>query len=218
MRFTRKIPDKATLASLDGTVKDVSKSAIGGYDVILKNNDKEDVRYVNPNNDVLVKSGQRIKSGDRISSGTVSPHDMLKYKGMRETQKFLVNEIDDINDGKLDKRDIETIVRGITNTTRVLNSGDHPNLVSGDVAQLSSVNSWNKESDKRGDKKVKHEPFLTPTGIQAKAQATEDWVARLAHNRIKQVLEEGTTMGWKTTIDPKKGHPLPQYVTGEYTW
>ena len=52
-------------------------------------------------------------------------------------------EIDKINEGKLDKRDIETIVRGITNTTRVLNSGDHPNLTPGDVTQLSSVEAWN---------------------------------------------------------------------------
>ena len=213
LRFTKNIPDKATLASMDSTVKSISKSSIGGYDVVLKNGDKEEFRYVDPNNELLVKPGQHVNSGDKLSTGTASPHDMLKYKGMRETQKFLVKEIDKINDGKLDKRDIETIVRGITNTTRVMDSGDHPHLVSGDVSQLSSVEKFNKETK---GKKIKHEPFLTPTGIQAKAQSSEDWIARLAHNRIKRVLEEGTTMGWKSTIDPIKGHPLPPYITGEY--
>jgi len=215
LRFTKNIPDKATLSSMDSSVKSVSKSPIGGYDVVLKSGDKEEFRYVDPNNEVLVKPGQRVRSGDKISTGTPSPHDMLKYKGMRETQKFLVKEIDKINDGKLDKRDIETIVRGITNTTRVLDSGDHPHLVSGDVSQLSSVEKFNKDTVGR---KIRHEPFLTPTGIQAKAQSSEDWVARLAHNRIKRVLEEGTTMGWKTTIDPEKGHPLPGYIIGENSW
>ena len=218
LRFTKNIPDKATLSSMHGKVKDISKSPIGGYDVILDDGKKQEVRYVDPNNDLLVKKDQRVKMGDRLSTGTASPHDMLKYKGMKETQKFLVKEIDKINDGKLDKRDIETIVRGITNTTRVVNSGDHPNLAPGDVAQLTFVEDQNKKLAKAGAKTVKHEPFLTPTGIQAKAQSSEDWIARLAHNRIKKVLEEGTTMGWKSTIDPKKGHPLPQYITGEYTW
>ncbi len=215
LRFTRNIPDKATLSSMNGKVKSISKSSIGGYDVVLDDGKTEETRYVDPNNNLLIRKDQMVRMGDKLSTGTTSPHDMLKYKGMKETQKFLVKEIDKINEGKLDKRDIETIVRGITNTTRVLSSGDHPNLVPGDVAQLSSVEAFNKEEKGR---KVKHEPFLTPTGIQAKAQATEDWVARLAHNRIKRVLEEGTTMGWKTTIDPKKGHPLPQYITGEYSW
>ena len=218
LRFTKNIPDKATLSSMDGRVKTVNKSPIGGYDVVLSDGKTEETRYVDPNNDLLIKKDQRVKRGDKLSTGTASPHDMLKYKGMKETQKFLVNEIDKINDGKLDKRDIETIVRGITNTTRVLDSGDNPNLVPGDVAQLTSVEDQNSKIMKQGGRPVKHEPFLTPTGIQAKAQASEDWVARLAHNRIKRVLEEGTTMGWKSTIDPKKGHPLPQYITGEYSW
>jgi len=259
LRFTKNIPDKATLASMDGIVKSVSKSSIGGWDVVLANNEKEETRYVDTNNDLLVKRGDKIKSGDKISSGTSSAHDMLKYKGMKETQKFLVNQISEINDGKLDNRDIETIVRGITNTTRIIDPGSS-NYTPHDVAQLSSVEYFNNNNEKEEDiensegdhfaqnygrykkhqkinrrvvddlgrqgvkrikvfkDRIKHEPFLTPAGISAKAQSSEDWVARLAHNRIKKVLEEGTTQGWKTTIDPKRGHPLPMYVTGNYTW
>lgn len=218
LRFTTNIPDKATLSSMDAKVKSVNKSSIGGYDVVLDDGEKEEVRYVIPGNDVLVKPGQKVRKGDKISTGTTSAHDVLKYKGMRDTQKFLVDEIDKINDGKLDKRDIETIVRGITNTTRIMDSGDHPNYVTGDVAQLTAIESQNEIIKKKGGRPVKHEPFLTPTGIQAKAKSSEDWIARLAHNRIRKVLEDGTTMGWKSTIDPIKGHPLPQYVTGDYTW
>ena len=218
LRFTTNLPDKATLSSMDGVVKSVEKSPIGGYDVVLQNKDREERRYVDTNNDVLVKPGQVVSSGDKLSTGTPSAHDMLKYKGIKETQRFLVDEIDKINEGKLDKRDIETIVRGISNTTRVMHAGDNPHLVPGDVTQLTTVEKWNKDNAKHGAEPVKHEPFLTPTGIQAKAQASEDWIARLAHNKIKKVLEEGTTQGWKSTIDPVKGHPLPLYVAGGYTW
>ena len=45
--------------------------------------------------------------GDRLSTGDISAHDVLKYKGMKDTQRFLVDEIDRINDHKLDQRDIE---------------------------------------------------------------------------------------------------------------
>ena len=258
LRFNQNLPDKATLASIHGKVKSIEKSPIGGWDVVIGNNTHDERRYVHPLRDLVVKTGDTVAPGDYLSDGTASPHDMLKYKGMKEAQKYLVSKIDEINEGKLDKRDIETIVRGITNTTRIMHPGSST-FVPGDVAPLSTVEYFNrqnkKEKDvdktfghklaepiadlkefhtidhetinnlgKRGIKRVKvyedpivHEPFLTPTGIQAKAQSSEDWISRLAHNRLRQVLEEGTTQSWKSSVDKDK-HPLPQYITGTYTW
>ena len=63
--------------------------------------------------------------------------------------------------------------------------------------------------------RIKHEPFLTPTGIGAKGQISEDWIARLGHSRIKNVLEEGTTMGWKSGESGVDQHPIPKYVIGQ---
>ena len=74
------------------------------------------VREALPNS--KVKKGDVVKLGDLLSTGIPSPHDMLKYKGMPETQRFLVNHISEITDNKLDKRDIETIVRGLTKIGR----------------------------------------------------------------------------------------------------
>ena len=259
LKFTKNNPDKATAASMDGHIKSIKKSPIGGWDVHLSNGHKDDIRYIDANNEPIVKIGDKVKAGDMLSTGTPSAHDILKYKGMPETQKFLVNQIDNLMDGKLDKRDIETVVRGITNTTRILDAGTHPNYIKGDVAPLSTIEFYNENNKRETDPndalgdhlakdyghfkantkidastldkinkagfkrievfkdRIKHEPFLTPTGIQAKAQSSEDWMARLAHNRIAKVLEEGTTQSWKTNITPTS-HPIPQYVSGEYTW
>lgn len=253
LRFQKTIPHKATLSSADAKIKDIFKSPIGGYDVTL---DTGETRYIDPANNPTVKKGEKVKMGQRISTGTPSVHDILKYKGMRDAQKFLVDELDDINDNKLDKRDIETIVRGITNTTRVMAPGASP-FVAGDVAPLTTVEYFNKNNEgeqntadsvgnhladnygkyrkhqkidkrmaddleKRGVKRiktfkdrVKHEPFLVPLGIGGKASIPEDWIGRLAHNRIDKVMTEGATMGFRTEVDPS-GHPMPQYVMGEY--
>jgi len=256
LRFTSNIPDKSTFAAVNGVIKSIRPSSVGGYDVVIQHGDHEEVRYINPNNSPTVKVGEKVKSGNVISTGTVTPHDMIKYRGMREAQKLLVNEISKINDHQLDKRDIETMVRGITNTTRILRPGSSE-YVTGDVAPLSTVEYFNnnnlreedvedavgdhlafnysdfkkhqkitqdtaKSLQKSGFKRVKvykdrikHEPFLTPAGIGAKAASSEDWIARLGHNRIRKVLEEGTTQGWKSEIT-ETGHPVPQYVTGVY--
>lgn len=257
LRFTRIIPDKATLSSMDAKVKQINKSPVGGYDITLKDDEgNEEARYIHPNNDVIVKSGQKVKKGEQISTGRPSMHDILKYKGMRETQKYLVNELDDIMDKKLDKRDIETVVRGMTNTTKILNPGSSDYVV-GDIAPYTTVENYNKNNLKEEDveniigdhfaedilsfkknqkiipntinilqdkgikrvkvfkDRIKHEPFLTPSGIGARAAATTDWIARLAHNRLADTLSEGTTQGWKTEIS-ELSHPIPKHITGQY--
>jgi DNA-directed RNA polymerase subunit beta' len=257
LKFSKNNPDKATVASINGVVKDIKKSPIGGWDIHLSDGKNDEIRYVDANNEPIVKPRTKVSAGDLLSTGTPSAHDILKYKGMPETQKFLVNHIDGLMDGKLDKRDIETIVRGITNTTRIMDPGTHPNFIKGDVAPLSTIEHYNSNNKKEEDvsnilgdhlaknygsikantkidesilekinkmgykrvdvfkDRIKHEPFLTPNGIGAKGQVSEDWIARLAHSRIAKVLEEGTTQGWRTDITPTS-NPITQYVTGVY--
>jgi DNA-directed RNA polymerase beta subunit/DNA-directed RNA polymerase beta' subunit len=249
LRFTQAIPNKATMAPENSIVKSINKSSIGGWDVILTHNDgREETRYIEPANTPVVKIGDKIKKGDILSTGNPSMHDILKYKGMKETQKFLVNELDKLNDGKLDRRNLEVIVRGITNTTRVLNPGDS-NYTTGDTVPLTTIEDYNKnlttekdveETDgmmlnksyagfnqgtaiyksvikhlqNKGIKRIEvtrnpiiHDPFLSPAGIGGKiASSSEDWIARMAHNRIESVLKEGATQGWNSKFDDKNSN------------
>jgi hypothetical protein len=258
MRFNKNKPDKATLASMDAKISDIRKSSIGGYDVILKGDDGyEERRYIAPMNEPVVNKGDKVFKGDAISSGTPLLHDILKYKGMPETQRFLVDQLDKINGtGKIDKRDLETIVRGVTNTTRIMHPGSSQ-FVSGDVAPLTTVEYYNNNNERDDDvdkingdhfaqdygsfkkhqkidegaikkltdmgikrvkvfkDRIKHEPFLSPLGIGGKAVVSEDWIARMAHNRLKTVLEEGASQGWKTDITDTS-NPITQFVTGQY--
>jgi DNA-directed RNA polymerase beta subunit len=144
MRFGKNIPDKATMAEIGGKVMKIVPSSIGGHDVHIQEADgNEHVHYVMTGNDVKVKAGQAVSQGDVISGGTVSLHDVMKHKGIREAQKFLVNEVSAINDHKLDRRDIEVLVRGITNTTRIKKAYGVP-YVPGDVAPMSTIENYNR--------------------------------------------------------------------------
>jgi hypothetical protein len=251
LRFQRTIPDKATMASADAKVKDIFESSIGGYDVILDNNE---IRYVAPENKPTVKKGEVVAKGQQISTGSPSVHDVLKYRGMKDAQKFLVNSLDEINDHKLDKRDIETIVRGITNTTRIMHPGSG-NFVAGDIAPTTTIEYYNKNNEKEQDvesaigdhlaadygrhkkhtkitkqisndlsragikrilvfkDRIKHSPFLVPLGVGGKASIPEDWISRLAHNRLDKVMTEGATMGYKSEAS-EYGSPIPKLVMG----
>ena len=63
--------------------------------------------------------------------------------------------------------------------------------------------------------RIKHEPFLIPQGIQARPKVSEDWLARLSHNRLDTMLSEATTQGWKSESS-NTSHPLNKFITGQY--
>ena len=254
LKFAQNPADKATFAALDGVIEDVQKSSIGGWDVTVSDGNKRESRYVSPINDLKFKKGDTVKKGDLLSTGTATAHDMLKYRGMKATQRYLVDEISDISEGKLDHNNIETIVRGITNTTRVLNPGSSKSYSAGDTAPLTTIEHYNRNNLKeekvedsvgdhlaedygmfrRGRKidnsmvqsliksgvnrinvhkdRIKHEPFLIPTGISAKASSNQDVIGRLAHNRLKTVLEDSAMQGWESEIGGE--HPLAELVAG----
>ena len=257
LRLNKSIPNKATFASVNGVVRDVKKSPIGGWDVTIFDGKENIERYVDPANRVMVSAGDKVKAGDVIDNAPIdriSAHDVLKYRGMPEAQKHIVDQLDMIHEGKLERRHLELLTRSLTNTTRVKDGGSST-YVPGDVAPLTTVNWLNKrlirEDDveaakgaklnkdyggfKRGrlldddaikhlvnkgfkrveveHRPIAHEPMLMAGGISTKASADEDWISRLSHNRIMEVMKEGATQGWSSSADGSL-HPLPQLSTG----
>jgi DNA-directed RNA polymerase subunit beta' len=198
------------MSGIDGKIESAHKSSVGGHNIVIrgKNGETEEL-YNHPGNAMKFHVGADVKKGDILDNGPVSMHDVLRTQGMRATQKFLVHAIDAVDPGALDRRDIETLVRGITNTTRVLKdpSGTY---IPGDTAPLSTVEHMNT-----GGAKINHEPFLMPLGIGNKASISKDWLARMAHTRIRKVMSEGAAQGWKSDTSGAN-HPIPMLVAGGY--
>ncbi len=142
-RLSNSLPDRATLAPMDGVVSDIRKNAVGGWDMEIQSGDKKTSVYVDEDRDIKFAKGKQVKKGQEMTDGTASPHDVLKYRGMKETQKYLVDKIDDLNGGKLDRREIETTVRGLTNTTRIMKPGSNSMYTAGDAAPLTTVEFYN---------------------------------------------------------------------------
>lgn len=144
LRLTQEPPQRATMSSVNGKIKSIKKSAVGGHDVVVEDGKGEEhEHYVDTGRNMLVGVGDKVEMGDRLSEGNLSAHDVLKYKGMPAAQQFLVNELDEINDGRIDRRDMETLVRGITNTTRIKKATGVP-WVAGDVAPLTTIEHHNR--------------------------------------------------------------------------
>lgn len=189
LRFSHAVPDKATMVSVDGKVKSIKKSSIGGYDIVLENDSgKEEVKYVEPQNMPTINKGDIVKKGDVISTGNVSMHDVFKYKGPFETQKFLVDEIDKISEGKLDRRNIEVVVRSLTNTSRVLHPG-HSNYVVGDTVSTTTVDDFNNHliAEKDVEESEDHKLNKSYAGLSAGTILGKSEIKKLQDKGVKRI-------------------------------
>ena len=255
MRFTH-VPDRAAVAGINGRVKTIHRSSVGGYDVELDGPQGSESLYVHPNNALKIAEGSTVVKGQALDHGEVDVHDVLRTQGMPAAQRFLVDKIDKINGHELDTRDIETLVRGITNTTRVMKDKTG-RFIPGDLAPLTTIDFLNNNRDKdlepehavgyvlrqslhgfdKGHEvtptmahdfsrlgvktiavtapEIHHEPFLMPMGIAEKASISHDWLARMAHTKIKNVVSRGAAQGWTSDISGKT-HPIPMLVASGY--
>jgi DNA-directed RNA polymerase subunit beta' len=76
---------------------------------------------------IIVLDGDYIQAGDRLCEGPVSPKDILRIKGEREVQEYLVNEIQEVyrlQGVRINDKHIETIVRQMMQKVQVENPGD----------------------------------------------------------------------------------------------
>ncbi len=202
-----KLPDKAALATVSGAVEKIAPDARGGVTVTIAG-----VQHRVVTGHVLdsVKVGAQVHRGDAISTGPIDPHELLEHTGsMSRVRNYLTDEVALAYQGLTRQRNIETVVRGMTNLTEVKDPGSST-LHRGELAPLSHVEAHNAEAETAGHEKIKHEPTLRAMTL-APISGTEDWLARLNYQRLKDTYIEGAAQGWKSNIHD---HPIAGLAHG----
>ena len=131
-------------------------------------------------------------------------------------QKYLTDEL---YNGLYEKegvrrRNIEVVVRSLTNLTKVKDPGSSE-FLHGDVVPRSVVDEHNKSRGPK-EKPILHEPVLHGakqiSSGAASGTASTDWMALLNYQRLANVLTTGAAQGWKS--DLHGSHPVPGYAHG----
>ncbi len=162
--------DPAIVSEIDGSVSFGAQKR-GSREVIVTSHDGKDIRkYPIPlGKHVLVQENDVVRAGERLSDGSIDPHDILRIKGVREVQEYLVNEIQEvyrIQGVKINDKHIEAIVRQMMQKLRVANSGD-TKFLEGDYVDKLKFEQENEElRDKvviisKGDSKFKNGQIIT---------------------------------------------------------
>jgi len=186
------IRGSAVLSEESGPVERVTSAPAGGSFIFVSGKK----HFVSATQQVSVKEGQHIAKGDPLSTGESNPHDILRLKGMDYTKNYLSDEIrkEYNNQGiKLRPNIVDTMVRSLTNLTRIDDPGD-TDYAPGDYAPLSVV-----ESKAKAGHGVTHNPELK--GInQVSLYGNEDWLSHLNFQGLKKTVLNAAAKGWTSSI------------------
>jgi len=200
LRMPQIIPNAAVLSSIHGKVSKVHADPAGGYRVTISSSGGRVAEHHVPGTLGLapgIRVGAPVSPGQPLSTGVINMHDLLRTAGLDQVQNQITNELDDIYRPEgIRRRNIEVVARGITNLGIIDDPGSHPTWRRGDAVPLSAVHHWN---DQKPAKPAKAAPILKGVGF-APLDMTEDWIAKLHHERMKDTLVDAALEGHKANI------------------
>jgi hypothetical protein len=112
-------------------------------------------------------------------------------------------------DERVRRRNIETVVRSLTNLAQVSDGGDSDRMP-GDYVLRTIIEEENRKAA-AGAKPIEATPILKGLA-QGALDQQEDWMARLNFRRLKDTLMQGASKGWKTNLHGT--NPVPAYAFG----
>ncbi|MCR5387973.1 MAG: DNA-directed RNA polymerase subunit beta', partial [Lachnospiraceae bacterium] len=151
---------------------------------------------------IIVERGQVIGLGDELTEGSVNPHDILKIKGVRAVQDYMLKEVQRVyrlQGVEINDKHIEVIVRQMLQKVRVEESGD-TNYLPGSMVDVLDLEDYNEMIEEEGKKGAVSSQVLL--GITKAALATNSFLSAASFQETTKVLTDAAIKG---KIDPLLG-------------
>ena len=181
---------KATLAKTSGVIRIGEDEGRGREVVVVADDGTEEVNLVPTQARLEVVDGQEVKAGDAIVEGPRDPKELLEIKGVRETQQYLVEEVQKVyreQGVSIHDKHIELIVRQMTRRVRINDPGDSSFLPGEQVDQRVFAET-NRELVAGGQGPAEGRPELM--GITKASLATDSWLSAASFQETTRVLTE----------------------------
>ena len=190
----RKPKGLATISEISGKVSlGENKKKI---EITIQSDDGEAKSYSIPFGSIVkVKEGQAVEAGDELTEGSVNPHDILKIKGVKGVQAYLLQEVQkiyrfegvDIND-----KHIEVIIRQMLKKVRVEEAGD-TNMLPGSMVDIFEFEQENDRVIPENGKPAVGVRILL--GITRASLATDSFLSAASFQETTRVLTEAAIKG-----------------------
>ncbi len=190
---------QAVVTELDGKVNIVESG--NSYKAVIKTKEGRQKTYQLPyGSELNIKDGQQVTAGDRLTKGPLDPEDVLKIRGRRAVQKYLLREVQSVYRSQgveINDKHIEIIVRQMMNRVKIKEAGD-TDLLPGSLVDLFEFEEMNEKALQEGKEPATATPELL--GITKASLATESFLSAASFQETTRVLTEASLNGKRDSL------------------
>ena len=191
----RKPKGLAIIAEFGGvvTIKDTKKKR----EIIVTENETGNSKtYLIPyGSRIKVQDGQVLEAGDELTEGSVNPHDILKIKGVRAVQDYMIQEVQRVyrlQGVEINDKHVEMIVRQMLKKIKIEESGDS-DVLPGTSMDVLDYNDLNEALLAEGKNPAEGKQVML--GITKASLATDSFLSAASFQETTKVLTEAAING-----------------------
>ncbi|WJH36406.1 DNA-directed RNA polymerase subunit beta' [Paenibacillus sp. CC-CFT747] len=185
---------QAIISEIDGTIKDI-REAKDRREIEVQGEAESKVYAVTYGSRIRVTKGQQIEAGDELTDGSIDPKDMLRIKGIRGVQNYILQEVQRVyrNQGvEINDKHIEVMVRQMLRKIRVVDAGDTV-LLPGAFVDIHEYEAANKSVLITGSEPAVAKPVLL--GITKASLETDSFLSAASFQETTRVLTDAAIKG-----------------------
>ncbi len=144
---------------------------------------------------IKVQDGDVIEAGDELTEGSVNPHDLLKIKGVRAVQDYMIREVQRVyrlQGVEINDKHVEMIVRQMLKKIRIEDAGDS-DFLPGTSVDVLDFDEVNENLIKEGKKPAEGKQVML--GITKASLATDSFMSAASFQETTKVLTEAAING-----------------------
>ena len=152
--------------------------------------------------ELVVKSNDMVEAGDRLTTGSLNLQDLLKYKGVEATQRYIMNDVLSVYSAQgheISPKHLEILVRQMFSRVQILEPGDS-DFVSGDILGKAAVVRANKLLEAAGKEPATFDTLLL--GITKVSIFSDSFLSAASFQDTTRVLINSAISG---RVDRLKG-------------
>jgi DNA-directed RNA polymerase subunit beta' len=196
----RKTKDPAILAEMTGTVS-FGKETKGKRRLVVTDKDGETKELLIPKwRHISVFEGEHVEQGETIAEGELTPHDILRLRGVTELARYLVNEIQDVyrlQGVKINDKHIEVIIRQMLRKVEITSGGDST-YIKGEQVEKTRFLEMNDKLESEG--KIPATANNVLLGITKASLATESFISAASFQETTRVLTDAAVRGTRDDL------------------
>jgi DNA-directed RNA polymerase subunit beta' len=185
---------QAVISEIDGVVKHI-RDEKDRREIEIEGDAETKVYPVTYGSRIRVTEGQRIEAGDELTDGSIDPKEMLRIKGIRGVQNYILQEVQRVyrNQGvEINDKHIEVMIKQMLRKIRIVDPGD-TTLLPGTYVDIHDYEAANREVILQGKEPAVARPVLL--GITKASLETDSFLSAASFQETTRVLTDAAIKG-----------------------